>query len=57
MKKNLIAFVGLLTLAVFAGSVMAQGQTKPVTPATTEKQGENHCKSTQIPLDLPVFFF
>ena len=38
MKKNLIVFIGLLTLAAFAGSVMAQGQATPTAPAATEKQ-------------------
>jgi len=38
MKKNLIVLVGLLTLAAFEGSVMAQGQAKPAAPAATEKQ-------------------
>ncbi len=38
MKKNLILLVGLLTLAAFTGSVMAQGQAKPAAPAATEKQ-------------------
>jgi hypothetical protein len=38
MKKSLVIFIGLLTLAAFTGSVMAQGQTKPAAPAATEKQ-------------------
>ncbi len=37
MKKNLIVFVALLTMAAFAGGAMAQGQTKPLAPAATEK--------------------
>jgi len=37
MKKNLIVLVALLTMTAFAGSVMAQGQTKPAAPAATEK--------------------
>jgi len=38
MKKILIMFVALLTMAAFTGSVMAQGQAKPAAPAATEKQ-------------------
>ena len=38
MKKILIMFVALLTMAAFTGSVMAQGQAKPATPAAPEKQ-------------------
>ncbi len=38
MKKILIVFVALLTMAAFTGSVMAQGQAKPAAPAATEKQ-------------------
>ncbi len=38
MKKNLIILIGLLTVAAFAGSVMAQGQAKPAAPPATEKQ-------------------
>ena len=37
MKKNLVLLVALLTMTAFAGSVMAQGHTKPVAPAATEK--------------------
>ncbi len=37
MNKNLIVLVALLTMTAFAGSVMAQGQTKPAAPAATEK--------------------
>jgi hypothetical protein len=37
MKKNLIVLVALLAMTAFAGSVMAQGQTKPAAPAATEK--------------------
>ena len=37
MKKSLIVFVALLTMAAFAGGAWAQGQTKPAAPAATEK--------------------
>ncbi len=37
MKKNLIISVALLTMVAFGGAAMAQGQTKPTAPATTEK--------------------
>jgi hypothetical protein len=38
MSKILTVLVALLTMTAFAGGVMAQGQTKPVAPAATEKQ-------------------
>ncbi len=49
MKKSLIVFVGLLTLAAFAGSVMAQGQAKPVAPAATEQQATPAAEKPKAP--------
>jgi len=49
MKKSLIVFVGLLTLAAFAGSVMAQGQAKPVAPVATEKQATPAAEKPKAP--------
>ena len=49
MKKNLIVLVGLLTLAAFAGSVMAQGQAKPAAPAATEKQAAPASEKPKAP--------
>ena len=37
MKQNMIAFVALLTLATFAGVVMAQTSAKPTASAVTDK--------------------
>jgi hypothetical protein len=37
MKQNMIAFVALLTLATFAGVVMAQTPVKPTASAVTDK--------------------
>jgi len=37
MKQNMIAFVALLTLATFAGVVMAQTPAKPTASAVTDK--------------------
>ncbi|HSB06572.1 MAG TPA: hypothetical protein VLK23_15420 [Thermodesulfobacteriota bacterium] len=37
MKKNMIAFVALLTMVTFAGVAMAQTPVKPTAPAVTDK--------------------
>jgi hypothetical protein len=37
MNKTLVVLVALLTMTAFASGAMAQGQTKPVVPAATEK--------------------
>jgi len=37
MKKNMIAFVALLTMATFTGVVMAQAPAKPTASAVTDK--------------------
>ena len=49
MKKNLIVLIGLLTLAAFTGSVMAQGQAKPVAPVATEKQATPAAEKPKAP--------
>ena len=37
MKHNMIAFIALLTMATFAGAVMAQTPERPAAPAVTDK--------------------
>ena len=49
MKKSLMIFIGLLTLAAFTGSVMAQGQAKPAAPAATEKQAAPASEKPKAP--------